>query len=215
MQHAQSSYTSQQAQPAATPTTGAGYAPRPPTATGSSYRDPPAIETYVLPDQANLSIPSEIREHYQRDDQGRVLFFTAPPIIPSEPTGSVKGHSARYLAEKARREASLAQKRNASHLEKQASESVAKKARTQQAEQVKRDVEAMKRRALGELEAQLASSVVGKLDDGDLARLAEGQKAVAKLLRAEEEHEKSRAESRRVQLDANVFGDDWDGRLGL
>jgi hypothetical protein len=73
----------------------------------------------------------------------------------------------------------------------------------------------MKRRALGELEAQLASSVVGELDDGDLARLAEGQKAVAKLLRAEEEHEKSRAESRRVQLDANVFGDDWDGRLGL
>jgi chromatin structure-remodeling complex subunit RSC1/2 len=215
MQHAQSSYTSQQAQPAATPTASAGYAPRPPTATGSSYRDPPAIETYVLPDQANLSIPSEIRERYQRDDLGRVIFFTAPPVIPSEPTGSVKAHSARYLAEKARREASLAQKRNASHLEKQASERVAKKARTQQADQVKHDVEAMKRRALSELEAQLASSVVSELDDGDLKRLAEAQKAAAKLLMVEEEHERLRVESRRVQLGSNVFGDDWDGRLGL
>jgi hypothetical protein len=45
--------------------------------------------------------------------------------------------------------------------------------------------------------------------------LAEGQKAAAKLLRIEEEHEKLRAESRRVKLDSNVFGDDWDGRLGL
>jgi len=213
MQHAQSSYTSQQSQSTTTAPAGTGYAPRPPTATGS-YRDPPAIETYVLPDQANLSIPSEIRERYQRDDLGRVIFFTAPPVIPSEPTGSVKAHSVRYLAEKARREVSLTQKRNASQLEKQAAERVAKKARIQQAEQTKLDVEAMQRRALGELETQLAASIGSELDDGDLARLAEGQKAALKQQRVVQEHERRRIESRRVQLDNNVFGDDWDGRLG-
>lgn len=213
MQHNQSSYTSQQAQPATTTTAGTGYAPRPPTATGS-YRDPPAIETYVLPDQANLSIPSEIRERYQRDELGRVIFFTAPPVIPSEPTGSVKAHSVRYLAEKARREASLSQKRNASQLEKQATERVAKKARVQQTEQAKRDVQAMQRRALGELEAQLASSIGSELEDSDLARLADVQKAALKQQRVAQEHEKLRIENRKVQLDNNVFGDDWDGRLG-
>ena len=135
-------------------------------------------------------------------------------MIPSEPTGSVKAHSVRYLAEKARREASLAQKRNASQLEKQAAERVAKKVRVQQTEQAKRDVEAMQRRALSELEAQLASSIGNELDDGDLARLAESQNAALKQQRVAQEHERSRLESRRVQLDNNVFGDDWDGRLG-
>jgi chromatin structure-remodeling complex subunit RSC1/2 len=135
-------------------------------------------------------------------------------VIPSEPTGSVKAHSVRYLAEKARREVSLAQKRNASQLEKQAAERVAKKARIQHIEQAKRDVEAMQRRALGELEAQLASSIGDELDDADLARLAKSQKAALKQERDTREHEKLRLESRRVQLDNNVFGDDWDGRLG-
>jgi hypothetical protein len=45
--------------------------------------------------------------------------------------------------------------------------------------------------------------------------LAKAQKAAAKLLLVEEEHERLRAESRGVKLDSNVFGDDWDGRLGL
>jgi chromatin structure-remodeling complex subunit RSC1/2 len=143
-----------------------------------------------------------------------VIFFTAPPVIPNEPTGSVKAHSVRYLAEKARRDVSLSQKRNASQLEKQAAERVAKKARVQQTEQARLDVEAMQRRALGELEAQIASAIGSELDDNDLARLAEGQKAASKQLRVAQEHERLRLESRRVQLDNNVFGDDWDGRLG-
>ena len=214
MQQNHSSYSSQQTQPATAATANAGYAPRPPTATGSSYRDPPAIETYVLPDQANLSIPSAIRERYQRDEFGRVLFFTAPPVIPSEPTGGVKAHSVRYLAEKARREASLAQKRKANELEKQAADRVAKKARVEQSQQAKRDLEATQKRALRELEAQLASSVVGELDDSDLARVADVQRAAAKQLHASEAHQKLRDESRRIKFDNNVFGDDSDVRLG-
>lgn len=143
-----------------------------------------------------------------------MLFFTAPPVIPGEPTGSVKAHSVRYLAEKARREASLAQKRNASQLEKQASDREAKKARVEESQQAKRDLEAMQKRALRELEAQLASSVDGEFNDSDLARIAEGQRAAATQLQACEAHQRSRDESRRVKLDSNVFGDDLDVRLG-
>jgi chromatin structure-remodeling complex subunit RSC1/2 len=140
MQQGQSSYTSQQQQPGTAAAASSTYAPRPPTATGSSYREGPAIETYILPDQANLSIPLEIRERYQRDELGRVIFFTAPPVIPSEPTGGVKAHSVRYLAAKARREASLAQKRTATDLDKLASERAIKQARIEQVQQASRDV---------------------------------------------------------------------------
>ncbi|KAM0717422.1 hypothetical protein Q7P37_007274 [Cladosporium fusiforme] len=188
------------------------YAPRPPTATGS-HRDPPAMEAYILPDQANLSIPLEIRERFQRDEMGRVLFFTAPPVIPDEPIGVAKGHSVRYLAEKARREDSLRQKRKAAELEKQAAERVAKKARIEQIQQVTHDLEATKRRALGELEAQLAASVTKELDDGDLGRLTAAQKATAQQRLASLEHEKQRIESRKVSLSNSAFADDSDNRL--
>jgi len=210
MQQGQSSYTSQQPQPGTAAASSSTYAPRPPTATGSSYREGPAIETYILPDQANLSIPLEIRERYQRDELGRVIFFTAPPVIPSEPTGSVKAHSVRYLAAKARREASLAQKRTAAELDKQASERATKQARIEQTQQARREVDEVKRRALRELETQLAAAAVRELDDGDLARLAEAQREAAGQHMAFIEHERQRSESRRVQMDGTVFSDDWE-----
>jgi len=37
-------------------------------------------EAYVLSDAANAAIPRDIREQFPRDDQGRVLFFSAPPL---------------------------------------------------------------------------------------------------------------------------------------
>jgi chromatin structure-remodeling complex subunit RSC1/2 len=210
MPQGQSSFTSQQPQPGTAAATSSTYAPRPPTATGSSYREGPAIETYILPDQANLSIPLEIRERYQRDDLGRVIFFTAPPVIPSAPTGGVKAHSVRYLAAKARREASLAQKRTAMDLDKQASERATKQARIEQTQQASRDVEAVKRRALLELETQLAVAAVRELDDDHLTRLAERQVEAARQHMTFVEHERQRNVSRRVQMDRNVFTDDWE-----
>jgi chromatin structure-remodeling complex subunit RSC1/2 len=210
IQQGQSSYTTQQQQPGTAAAASSTYAPRPPTAAGSSYREGPAIETYILPDQANLSIPLEIRERYQRDELGRVIFFTAPPVIPSEPTGGVKAHSVRYLAAKARREASLAQKRTATDLDKQVSERATKQARIEQAQQASRDVEAVKRRALRELETQLAAAAVRELDDGDLVRLAEAQREAARQHLTFVEHERQRSESRRVQMDRTVFSDDWE-----
>jgi chromatin structure-remodeling complex subunit RSC1/2 len=139
-----------------------------------------------------------------------VIFFTAPPVIPSAPTGGVKAHSVRYLAAKARREASLAQKRTATDLDKQASERATKQARIEQTQQASRDVEAVKRRALLELETQLAVAAVRELDDDHLTRLAERQVEAARQHMTFVEHERQRNESRRVQMDRNVFTDDWE-----
>lgn len=66
------------------------------------------------------SIPTEISSQFHRDDQGRILFFTTPPldvVRPYQP-GQAIGHSARYLAEKARRAEAL-KKRKAAEMEEE------------------------------------------------------------------------------------------------
>ncbi|KAI9822333.1 MAG: hypothetical protein M1827_000051 [Pycnora praestabilis] len=72
---------------------------------GNSYNPPRPVEVYHLSDSANLSIPEDIREQFQRDEHGHVLFFTTPPLdtLPPAKPGQAIGHSTRYLAEKARR----------------------------------------------------------------------------------------------------------------
>ncbi|KAF1818728.1 uncharacterized protein K489DRAFT_326997 [Dissoconium aciculare CBS 342.82] len=116
----------------------AGHAPAASMAPAPvNYRDPPAVEVYTLPDFANFSIPPEIRALYQRDAADRVLFFSTPPLLlgseglNAEETSAGDAvekaanrlpsrHSARYLAEKAKRAnetaaaaAATASKRNA------------------------------------------------------------------------------------------------------
>ncbi|KAI1007060.1 hypothetical protein K3495_g1161 [Podosphaera aphanis] len=68
------------------------------------HNPPRPIEVYTLPESANSSIPSDIRAQFHRDELGRVLFFTTPPVdinpVPEETR--ILGHSLRYLADKAR-----------------------------------------------------------------------------------------------------------------
>jgi hypothetical protein len=65
------------------------------------YRAPNPNEVYFLPDAANAAIPLDIREQFQTDSQGRVLFFTAPPVPADESRVPKLKHSAKYLAFKA------------------------------------------------------------------------------------------------------------------
>lgn len=190
----------------------AQYAPRPNTA---NYRDPPPIEVYTLPDQANLSIPPEVRERYQRDEFGRVLFFTTPPVATSNNTaGTITGgHSVRYLAAKARRAEELAKKRHERDLQKQAEERVSKKARVEAATETEESIKEMKKKALSVMEQQLATAIDGELEDRDLGNLSAAQKAMVEQIRAVEANETKRAEMRRVKLGEEGFGDDWDTRM--
>ena len=200
----------QQPQPQSNiPPNPATYARRP-----NDYRDPPPIEVYTLPDHANLSIPLEVREQYQRDEFGRVLFFTTPPV-PSvtESDSTASGHSVRYLAARARREEMLAQRRKEREMERQAGERVAKKAKLEKDEQARGEIEKMKVRALGVLESQLAASVQGVLEDKELGTLSQAQKGMEERERRLRESEEKRTERRKVGMESKVFGDDWDSRI--
>jgi chromatin structure-remodeling complex subunit RSC1/2 len=81
----------------------------------NAYNPPRAPEVYRLEDGLNDRIPPEVREQFQRDDQGRVLFFTQPPLdrahrgLAAESAGL--GHSVRYLADRARENEDLANSR--------------------------------------------------------------------------------------------------------
>jgi chromatin structure-remodeling complex subunit RSC1/2 len=72
----------------------------------NSYNPPRSVEVYTLDDAIDARIPLEIRQQFQRDEQGRVLFFTQPPLDRAHPGLSSEsaglGHSIRYLADRAR-----------------------------------------------------------------------------------------------------------------
>ncbi|KAL1637261.1 hypothetical protein SLS58_009448 [Diplodia intermedia] len=143
------------ANPYATPHTPYGA---PPTLGGSvlnpqSYKPAQAIEVYRLDDHTNATIPPRVRAQFQQDEQGRVLFFTAPPLDALPPgSGSGDGkagdsnnvgagglaHDVRYLAAKKKREALLRErKRKAAGDDEGAAAAANKKARTQQQQQQK------------------------------------------------------------------------------
>lgn len=88
----------------------ARYAPAMPQYS-TNYKAPQPVEVWHLNDAANASIPPDIREQFERDEYGRVLFFTAPPLDTAGGVTSVAhlGHSARYLAAKLKREEARAQ----------------------------------------------------------------------------------------------------------
>jgi chromatin structure-remodeling complex subunit RSC1/2 len=68
----------------------------------TSYKAPSPVEVWHLPDAANASIPADIRSQFHTDAQGRVLFFTAPPVPPPEVKEKKLTHSPSYLAFRAR-----------------------------------------------------------------------------------------------------------------
>ncbi|KAI9670279.1 MAG: hypothetical protein M1831_006493 [Alyxoria varia] len=76
----------------------------------TTYQTPQPIEVWHLQDAANAAIPPDIREQFQCDENGHVLFFTNPPL-ETEPQKSRLQHTARYLAAKERRRQEMAGKR--------------------------------------------------------------------------------------------------------
>ncbi|KAK5993136.1 Chromatin structure-remodeling complex subunit RSC1 [Cladobotryum mycophilum] len=59
-------------------------------------------EVYTLPENINDALPAEVRQSFQRDTTGKVLFFTTPPLDrPTHglsPASAGLGHSIKYLA---------------------------------------------------------------------------------------------------------------------
>jgi chromatin structure-remodeling complex subunit RSC1/2 len=153
------------------------YAQQPP----GGYKVPQAVEVFVLNDHANLSIPQEIREQFQRDEKGRVLFFTAPPLNVDQPLskeGHAIGHSARYLAAKAKKDATKAAKRKADEGGAAEREEAAKKAKTDEEKKFEQAVSELGAKTLKALEDQLAAATKTELEASFNSRTKEGLASV-------------------------------------
>lgn len=78
-------------------------APTSSTLLGTNVYNPPRpSEVYTLPDAVNEALPHDLRDAFHSDSQGRVFFFTSPPLDRTHegPLSSYSGlgHSAKYLA---------------------------------------------------------------------------------------------------------------------
>ncbi|KAI9750178.1 MAG: hypothetical protein M4579_006573 [Chaenotheca gracillima] len=211
----------------------------------NAYNPPRAPEVYYLNDSANLSIPEDIREQFHRDEQGRVLFFTAPPVyqsaVTSDPAGAISGksgetlgHSVRYLAAKARRNAAQNERKRASD-DTSAEETAPKRAKhtngmngetVTQADHDGDHVSNLKVRALEMLNQQISQgtqkiyeSLYGTDDSQRLQagikheqdKLKALQAADAERVQAMKQRERKRRLQERVSMGTpTVFADDLD-----
>ena len=180
----------------------------------SGYKAPQPVEVYVLNDHANASIPQDIREQFQRDEKGRVLFFTAPPLNVEPPLtkdGHALGHSARYLAARAKKDALRAEKRRANEAKVDEREAAAKKARADDEAQLKTAVAELSSKAVEALEDQLAMATKLELEESFGTRtergialvvdqVAEAQNVAMQASMEREKHLRVREASRRIAV---------------
>ena len=184
------------------------------------------VEVYHLSDSANASIPQSIQEQFQRDEQGHVLFFTAPPldVLPPTKPGSVIGHTARYLAEKLRRKIALKEKRRAEGLPDDEEPATKRPKHAEPDLSLQKQVGEMRDRALGILIDQMQQGTVAiykdiygdKWEEGmkyEQQKLAERQQEHQRKQAQLEESARKRKEKEQVSLTGSgVYLDDFDPR---
>lgn len=127
-----------------------------------NYKAPNPVEVYHLSDGANAQIPADIRAQFQCDEQGRVLWFTAPPLntisIADEEQKNLSGHSVKYLAAKVRRDKLIAEKRKRdAEVEQEEAERAAKAAKSLK-ESNEKEFSKMRDKAMGLLESNMYQS---------------------------------------------------------
>ncbi|KAL8873801.1 MAG: hypothetical protein Q9174_000787 [Haloplaca sp. 1 TL-2023] len=183
-------------------------------------------EIFRLSEQANAQIPEEVRKNYQQDEQGNVLFFTAPPvdILPPTKEGSAMGHTARYLAEKLRRKMALEEKRKAEGLPEDYEEPKPKKVKQEIDGATSRQIKSLKDKALRMLIDQMQEGTDALYKDlygsqwqegaaFETARRVERQAEAARVAAALAESERQRKEDETVSLTGTgVYLDDYDPR---
>lgn len=190
-----------------------------------------STEVWRLSDSANATIPDDIRQRFQRDEQGHVLFFTTPPldVLPPTREGGVEGHTLKYRAAKLKQKLEAKMKRKADVAELQETEAQSKKRKLDEGIQIAEDLEALEKKAILAFVKQMdeGTDEIYKRDFGDLWQEA---KALAtknrERLQAEEqalqkqlaESERKRKEKQRILLEPTTmwskgpFLDDFDPR---
>lgn len=177
---------------------------------------PRPVEVYHLNDAANSAIPADIREEFHTDDQGRVLFFTAPPLDPIPPTTQQGlAHSAKYIAARRERMKRIAEKKRKEILERQETEERVKKARIAARERSKHDMEGLERDTLIALtnHIQKGTDDFYKIHFGDRAKEVQAEEAEIFRERREEYWKKKRENEELVErISYKPEPMRWDGR---
>lgn len=127
------------------------------SSSANAYNPPRPIEVYRLSDNANASIPPDIRAQFHRDEQDHILFFTAPPLdVPRIPGAAKKlGHSIKYLAAKAQERAASEAKKDATSPDAATDEKPDLKRKTPETDSRASEIARLKSRALEVLGAQI------------------------------------------------------------
>jgi len=192
----------------------------------SGYNAPRTVEVYRLPDSANAAIPQDIREQFQRDEDGHVLFFTTPPVdaLPPVGEGTVIGHTAKHLANKLRRKMALKDKREAEGLPPDGEAPASKKVKVEQEEPSQQRVEDLRDRGLRMMIEQMnqGTEAIYKSLYGDTweegmeyerGRLEIAQAEAAQRMADLEASERKRREREKVDMyGTGVYLDDYDPR---
>jgi len=120
-----------------------------------------------------MSIPPEIRNQFQQDEYGNILFFTAPPVYLAPPTNSTErpnkenkllGHSISYSAAKIRTAESVARRREEHAAAKATALASKRKRLASEAAEAEAQLERLKKRTFEVLEDQLAGAVRGDME---------------------------------------------------
>ncbi|KAG0128408.1 hypothetical protein HOY82DRAFT_25340 [Tuber indicum] len=119
------------------------------------YNPPAPPTTFTLPDSVTSNIPTETANQFLRDAEGRLLWFTVPPLAPEKPAveGEITGHSLAYLARKEEIEEGKRKRR----LVLEEEEKARKKAREEERSKLMKAAEEAMIKALGKLAGQVAS----------------------------------------------------------
>lgn len=212
------------------------------TGSGSRYAPPAngtlprAHEVFRLPENANRLIPDQVREQYQRDEYGHVLFFSAPPVdtLPPVKDGTPLMHSAKYLAAKLRKQIEVKEKRKAAGLEEDPTDSELGKPAVRKVKQdpmkedpsLLRKISETREQALGLWINQLRNSTDRIYQDIYGEHWEEGKSYEQDKLRAAQRQEKARRvalQSSQRDIDARssvslegsgIFKDDYEPMLG-
>ena len=198
---------------------------------GSTVTAQRAQEVYHLPENANQLIPEDIRNQFQQDAQGHVLFWTTPPIdtLPPVKPKSAVAHTAKYLADRIRAKRALREKRKAEGLseeEEEQPQSAAKRIKQDSGEDLQAQINELTVKALWKWHDQMQTGTDNIYKSLYGVHWEEGRKyELEKLARWQAEEKQRQAElaqkddrrsdwekAHAAVTDPKVYKDDWDPR---
>ena len=198
---------------------------------GSNLTAQRAQEVFHLPENANQLIPEDVRNQFQQDANGHVLFWTTPPVdtlSPVKPKSAI-AHTARYLADKIRAKRAVREKRKVESLPAEDCEQpqpAAKKAKQEGGDALQDQIEGLTVKAIWKWNDQMQRSTDNnykslygvhweegkKIELEKLAKLQADERQRQADLKEKEDRRSDWEKCYAAVTDPKIYKDDWDPR---